>query len=151
MDKQVSQDREVAMFQRVITAYHRITRTLRNTTAPRWTVRLNVVALEERATPAGGLLPPIQPPTTVLVTTLPPVVAPAVNANAAVPSVRTDLFGAGAEAKPQQSDDLDNMVADQTANVSTANETPAQPQTTDGNDDTGAVIVEGEPFVPYVE
>jgi hypothetical protein len=140
------------MFQRVITAYHQLTRTLRNTTAPRWTVRLNVVALEERATPAGGLLPPIQPPTTVLVTTLPPVAAPVVNANATGPSVRTDLFGAGAEAKPQQSDDLENMLAAaQAAQVTTANEAPPQSQTTDDTDDTGAVIVEGEPFVPYVD
>src|SRR5713226_8521363 len=99
LDECVPQNTEVGMLQRVITAYRRIARRARKSAAARRSVLLNVLLLEERATPAGldGLLPPTHPPEAVLAAAMSAVGVPTQpqvgNGSAANASVRSDLFG----------------------------------------------------------
>jgi hypothetical protein len=163
------------MLQCVIAAYRRIvsfpnwslgTRFFR-TVAGRRSVLLNVVVLEERATPAGtdNFLPPIHPPEVVLVAAIPAVSIqtqpPVDNGSAANAAVRSDLFGAGDAGKPENADELEEMLANELASKEkTAGQAEAHPQATDAanraNDtETSAaetvVVVENMVYLPRVD
>src|SRR5438132_1178674 len=107
VNERSSHDMEVDMFQRVKTAYQRIARVLKQAAAPRRSVRLNVVQLEERATPAMSftLLAPIDPPSSMVVVVAPPA-APVHQVLASDTSVRADLFGVG-DAGEEQVNELE--------------------------------------------
>jgi hypothetical protein len=89
---------------------------------------LNLLALEERAMPAGPdgfFLAPIHPPEAVLVAPIPAVSFPAQsnvsNGNLAMAAVRSDLFGVGP--KPEEANQLEEMLANEhTANDDAAGE-----------------------------
>jgi hypothetical protein len=157
------------MLQCVIAAYHRIasfpkwslgTKFFR-TAAGRRSVLLNVVVLEERATPAGtvSFVPPIHPPEAVLVAPVPAVSiqmpSSVGNGSAANASVRSDLFGPGEAGKPENADELEEMLANEHASIeNAAGQAEAHPQLTDaanGADDTSVaetVVVEDMVYLP---
>jgi hypothetical protein len=160
------------MLQCVIAAYQRITsfpnwsfgtRFFR-TAARRRTVLLNVLVLEERATPAGtdSFLPPIHPPEAVLVAPIPAVSIrsqpPVDNGSAANASVRSDLFGPGEAGKPENANELEEMLANEPASKEdAAGEPQAHRQATDAatwaNDTSAAetVVIEDMMYLPRVD
>jgi hypothetical protein len=147
------------MLQCVIAAYQRITsfpnwsfgtRFFR-TAARRRTVLLNVLVLEERATPAGtdSFLPPIHPPEAVLVAPIPAVSIPA------QPPVDN---GSAANASVRSANDLEEMLANERASKEdAAGEPQAHRQATDAatwaNDTSAAetVVIEDMMYLPRVD
>jgi hypothetical protein len=93
------------MFQHVASAYHRFANWTGRSGGSRPLVSLEVVALEERATPAASYVPLLVPPQTVLVA---PIAAPAPgNGGLAIPMagqsmVRLDLIAAGDSSQTEQ-------------------------------------------------
>jgi hypothetical protein len=164
LDECLSQITEVAMLQRAIAAYRRIARSRRKTAARRRSVPLNVLILEERATPAGtdSFLAPIHPPEAVLVAQIPPVSFPPQssisNGNLANAAVRSDLFGVGGAGKPEQVNELEEMLANINASKENdARELKAHRQATaaaEQAEDTtaaGTVVIEDMEYLPRVD
>jgi hypothetical protein len=160
------------MLQCVIAAYQRIASFPNGSlgmrffpsAARRKSVLLNILVLEERATPAGtnSFLPPIHLPGAVLVAPVPAVSIqtqpPVDNGSAANASVRSDLFGPGDAGEPENADELEEMLANE--NVSkedAAAESEAHRQVTDtatwANDTTTAetVVIDDRVYVPPVD
>lgn len=158
------------MLQRVIAAYHRLASVPNwswgarffRTAAGQRSVVLNVLVLEERATPAGTerFLPPIQPPVAVLVAPISAVsfqTQPAVD-NGSAASVRSDLFGPGDMGKPENADELEEMLANEHASKeATAGQAEAHRQVTDapnGANETSSaetVVVDDMVYLPPVD
>jgi hypothetical protein len=134
------------MFQRVLAAYQRITQVAGKPRANRQFAVLNVVALEERTTPAvpQALLAPIAPPQAVLLVTAPTTTAPA------APAVRSDLFGAGGVENADHPDDLETLLTnDQPPQEKSVNN--AKPPVAADSDAGETVVIEDMVFVPCVE
>jgi hypothetical protein len=160
------------MLQCVIAAYQRITsfpnwsfgtRFFR-TAARRRTVLLNVLVLEERATPAGtdSFLPPIHPPEAVLVAPIPAVSIrsqpPVDNGSAANASVRSDLFGPGEAGKPENANELEEMLANEHASKEDAAvKSEDHQQVTDAAEEgenmnaTRIQVIEDTLYLPHVD
>ena len=156
-DESIPHDREVVMFQRVRMAYQFLAQSIKQTPAPRRPVRLNVVQLEERTTPAIGidLVAPIDPPDVAHWVSAPPPIAPTPQVLACNAAVRADLFGVG-DAGAEHVDALEEMLAAvQVEKKEAAVESAAaQPDTNDANVDAdagAAVIIEDMVYVPRVE
>ena len=122
-----------------------------NRTAVRASAPLQIIVLEERATPAvaANYLPPIQPPVTVLVAVA-PMLQPNASPDTATTSVRRDLFGSGNA--PVHANEWEDFIANDHA---ATNDAPlAQNDRPQENDDTIAAetaVVEVEAFLPYVD
>jgi hypothetical protein len=153
------------MLQCVITAYQRIasfpnwslgTRFFPSA-ARRKSVLLNILVLEERATPAGtdSFLPPIHPPGAVLVAPVPAVSIqtqpPVDNGSAANASVRSDLFGPGDAGEPENADALEEMLANEHASKEDA--AVKSEAATWANDTSTAdtVVIEDKVYLPPVD
>ena len=131
------------MFQRVVAAYQRLTHQPR---ANRRSAVLNVLALEERATPAVAetLLLPIHPPETVLLVTVPTPTAPT------APVVRSDLFCSGAGVRTDYANDLETVLTnDQPPQEKAVGD--VKPIAAEDTDTGVTVVIEDMVFVPYVE
>jgi hypothetical protein len=105
---------EVAMLQRVLSAYRRIAKSSRIAGSGRRSMLLHCLPLEERTSPAtaDSFTPLIHPPETVLVTVVaPPMQAAPINVVPANISVRSDLFGVGDMGKAEHVPELDEMMA----------------------------------------
>jgi hypothetical protein len=162
--------RSLPMLQRVIAAYQRIasfpnwslgTRFFPSA-ARRRSVPLNVLVLEERATPAGtdSFLPPIHPHVAVLVAPFPTVfiqTQPQVdNGSAAIASVRSDLFGPGDAGKPETADELEEMLANEHASKEDVKaEVPRQgtdaAEQAEVTRTADTVVIEGMVYLPPVD
>ena len=160
------------MLQCVTTAYQRIV-SFPNGSLGTWffpraarrkSVLLNILVLEERATPAGtdSFLPPIHMPGAVLVAPVPAVsiqTQPSVdNGSAANASVRSDLFGPGDAGESEHADELEEMLAnEQASNEDAAVKSEVHRQATDAatwaNDTSTAetVVIDDRVYVPPVD
>jgi hypothetical protein len=149
MDNWISQDTEVAMLQRVFSAYQRIAKSVRKSVTARRSAPLYVVELEERATPAAPqtLMLPIHPPETLLVAVVNPIHPPVANADPASGSVRSDLFGVGDAGKPEHSNELEEMLANKPVPQEVAVAVPKA----DDSDAGESVIIEDMVYLPYVD
>jgi hypothetical protein len=98
------------MLQQLFSVYHRFAQWTARSASARLPVSLNVVALEERATPTAtpALVPLVAPPQAVLVA--PIVTAAPVSGSLAIPMagqsmVRLDLIAPGESAQTESADD----------------------------------------------
>ena len=160
------------MLQCVITAYERIAsfpnrslgRRFFHRAARRKSVLLNILVLEERATPAGtaSFLPASHLPGAVLVAPVSAVSIqtqpPVNNGSAANASVRSDLFGPGDAGEHENADELEEMLANENAsNEDAAVQLEVHRQVTDAatwtNDTSTAetVVIDDRVYVPPVD
>lgn len=146
------------MFQRVRMAFEFFVESLKQPSTPtRRSVRLDVVRLEERATPAVtfDLLAPVEPPPVHLIAAPAPA-APAqpVIVLASDTTVRADLFGVGET--EEQVNELEEMLAEERIAQEEAAEITAAiqevPEDTSADVDAGETpIIEDTIYLPPVE
>ncbi|MBI1831962.1 MAG: hypothetical protein HYR84_10985 [Planctomycetes bacterium] len=139
------------MWDGVIGLWRQIWRQQRGTVRAQRSVRLGVTPLEERVTPAVNetLLLPIQPPVTIVVSALPPAIAPAPNATTVV---RSDLYGVGDAGQSDQVDDWEQYLTETQADAREPVALPeSKPQADADADDAGAMIVEQPAYLPPIE
>ena len=139
------------MYQHIVATYRHITRLRSRSAVARKSIRLNILNMEERTTPA--VLPLFQAPETVRILEIPAAIVPN-DADAINASVRSDLFGVGGAGHTEPVKEWDAMLAADSAAKEEAACAPATPRPEAEVEDASAEVIlvsAGETWLPPLE